>query len=50
MDKLHLTILVIACIVVVHVMSGCASVDTITASGGANGYKIGPVPLIKYAF
>ena len=33
-----------------HVMTGCASVDSITAQGGANGYRIGPIPVVKYAF
>ena len=50
MDKLHLVILFICCIIVMHVLSACASVDNITAQGGVNGYRIGPVPVVKYAF
>jgi hypothetical protein len=50
MDKLHLVILFIGCIIVMHVMTGCASVDTINATVGNNRYTIGPVPLFKYEF
>jgi len=50
MDKLHLIILFLSCILVVHTLSGCAGVDAITAQGGANTFRIGPIPLVKYEF
>ena len=50
MDRLHLIILFVGCIIVVHVMTGCAGVDAITAQGGANTFRIGPIPLVKYEF